>query len=82
VFWQAICGGSRYFRQPFMSKNAVLSANRLKLERYVIHIRIDVVSVIVTAGLPAGFYKAPDAALYTFTGAVFGEEYFLAAFRH
>jgi AmmeMemoRadiSam system protein A len=30
--------------------------------------------ICVKAGLPAGSYKAPDAALYTFTAVVFGEE--------
>ncbi|MDR2434451.1 MAG: AmmeMemoRadiSam system protein A [Treponema sp.] len=30
--------------------------------------------ICVKAGLPAGSYGAPDAALYTFTAVVFGEE--------
>ena len=30
--------------------------------------------ICIKAGLPAGSYKAPDAALYTFTAVVFGEE--------
>ncbi|MDR2951916.1 MAG: AMMECR1 family protein, partial [Treponema sp.] len=30
--------------------------------------------ICVKAGLPKGSYNAPDARLYTFTAAVFGEE--------